>query len=66
MKNRTTTTKVTETTMDEPKGPIKISFKTDIIIDFTFWAVLPSINLNIKRGRLEFRFLCLSIYTYKV
>jgi hypothetical protein len=35
----------------------------DLELNFNFWAFLPSINLNVKKGFvLEIKWLCLSIY----
>lgn len=44
----------------------RISFKTDIYLDFCFWAILPAININRHRKRMEFEWLCIGIYISRI
>lgn len=44
----------------------RISFKTDIDLDFGLWAILPSININRHIKSLEFEWLCLGIYVSRI
>ena len=34
----------------------------DVDIDFLFWHIVPSININFHSRELEFDWLCLGIY----
>ncbi len=40
----------------------RFSFRVDVDIDFLFWHLVPSININFHSRELEFEWLCLGIY----
>ncbi len=40
----------------------RYTFKLDVDIDFKFWHLVPSININLHTHELEFEWLCLGIY----
>lgn len=39
-----------------------VSIRVDVAIDFKFWHLVPSININLHTHELEFEWLCLGIY----
>lgn len=44
----------------------RISIRTDVELDFRFWAILPAININRHNKSLEFEWLCLGIYISRI
>lgn len=44
----------------------RISIRTDIDLDFGFWAILPAININLHSKSLEFEWLCIGIYISRI
>ena len=41
----------------------RVTFTTNVDIDFKFWSLIPSINLNRHSHEIEFEWLCIGIYT---
>lgn len=41
----------------------RVTFTTNVDIDFKFWSLIPSININRHSRELEFEWLCLGVYT---
>ena len=44
----------------------RISFKINIDLDFKFWHLVPSININLHSHEIEFEWLCIGIYISKL
>lgn len=43
-----------------------ISFKIYCELDFGFWNLFPSININLHSHELEFEWLCIGVYISKI
>ena len=43
----------------------RITFKIDCDIDFLFWHLMPSININLHSHEIEFEWLCIGVYIHK-
>ena len=43
-----------------------ITFKAECCLDFKFWHLVPSININLHSHELEFEWLCIGIYISKI
>ena len=41
----------------------RLIITTYVDIDFKFWSLIPSININMHYRMLEFEWLCIGIYT---
>ena len=41
----------------------RLTITTNVDIDFKFWSLIPSININMHYRMLEFEWLCIGIYT---
>ena len=44
----------------------RITFKIDCDLDFKFWHLVPSININLHSHELEFEWLCIGFYISKI
>lgn len=43
----------------------EITISINIVLNFDFWAITPSFNINLHSKELEFEWLCLGIYINK-
>lgn len=41
----------------------RITFTINVDMDFKFWSLIPSININLRYHELELEWLCFGIYT---
>ena len=42
------------------------TFKIDVQLDFQFWHLMPSVNINLHSKEIEFEWLCLGVYASKM
>ena len=43
----------------------RVTFKIDCDLDFYFWHLMPSVNINLHSHEIEFEWLCIGIYIGK-
>jgi len=51
--------------IDDDMKNIYCTFKIEVQIDFCFWHLIPSININLHSHEVEFEWLCLGLYASK-
>ena len=44
----------------------RVSFKVDFDLDFQFWHLVPSININLHSREIEFEWMCFGIYAGRI